>query len=281
MKLTEKIHLLKIDFDITFSPEKKLPRFVNVLIIFGDKITLVDTGVKGSEGRICSYIEENGRDSSEIETVILSHSHPDHIGSAATIKESAGCEVLAHRGEVDWIQNIEAQNVERPVPGFFNLVDRPVKVDKFLSDGQIMKADDCVTLKLIHSPGHSKGSLNISFIEDKILFTADSIPLKNDIPNYDNYSDLMKTLERIKSCPDYNLLLTSWTPPLTDISEMKKLIDEGESYMLKLDDVVKKTYKGRESEPLSFCRMAIQQLGLPPFLVNPVVDRAFRSHLKD
>ena len=49
MKITDQVHLLKIDFEIAISPEKKLPRFVNVIIVFGDKITLVDSGVKGSE----------------------------------------------------------------------------------------------------------------------------------------------------------------------------------------------------------------------------------------
>jgi hypothetical protein len=41
MKFTDKIHLLQIDFEIAITPEKKLTRFVNVIIIFGDKITLV------------------------------------------------------------------------------------------------------------------------------------------------------------------------------------------------------------------------------------------------
>jgi hydroxyacylglutathione hydrolase len=46
MKLTDKIHLLKIDFEINLSPEKKLPRFVNVILIFGGILTLINTGVK-------------------------------------------------------------------------------------------------------------------------------------------------------------------------------------------------------------------------------------------
>ena len=278
MKLADKIHLLKIDFEIAISPEKKLPRFVNVLIIFGSQITLIDTGVKGSEERIFSYIRECGRNISEIKTVILSHAHPDHIGSAAKIKELTGCQILAHRDETSWIEDLEIQNRERPVPGFFKLVDKPVNVDSKLSGGEVVKADGDITLKMIHSPGHSKGSVNILFIEDRILFTADSIPLKDDIPNYDNYFALMKSLGEIKGCDDHDILLTSWTPPLTDSLEIKKLIEEGESYMLKLDEVVKRTYAGEELEPMSFCSRAIHQLGLPPFLVNPVVDRAFRSH---
>lgn len=278
MKLTEKIHLLKLDFEIVMSPEKKLSRFVNTIIIFGDKITLVDTGVKDSEEKIFDYIKQNGRHYSEIGTVILSHSHPDHIGSAAKIKELTNCKILAHSGEADWIENIEVQNNERPVPGFFNLVNRSVKIDNKLEGGQILKADQDITLKIIHSPGHSKGSVNILFIEDRILFTADSIPLKNDIPNYDNYNDLMKSLEIIKENNDYDTLLTSWTPPLFEKSETDKVLIEGADYMLMIDQIVKEIYAGKESEPFEFCKMTVKRLGLPPFLAAPVVDRAFRGH---
>lgn len=276
MKLTEKIHLLKIDFEIAISPEKKLPRFVNVILVFGDKITLIDSGVKGSEDKIRQYIEEQNRDFAEIDTLILSHSHPDHIGSAAKIKELTGCKVLGHEAEKEWIENIEIQNQQRPVPGFFNLVDRSVEIDAFISDGQELTIEDGITLKFIHAPGHSMGSLNIEFVEDQILFTADSIPLKNDIPNYDNFSDLMNSLDRI-STAEFSTLLSSWTAPLSDKAKIGQLIEEGRTYMQTIDSVVKECY-GNTSNPES-CKMTVGKLGLPPFLANPIVDKAFRSHL--
>ena len=278
MKLTEKIHLLKIDFEIEISPDKKLPRFVNVIIVFGDKITLIDSGVIGSEEKILQYIEEQNRDFAEIDTLILSHSHPDHIGSAAIIKELTGCKVLAHEAEKEWIENIEIQSKQRSVPGFFNLVDRSVEIDGFISGGQELTIEDGPTLKFIHSPGHSKGSLNIEFMEDQILFTADSIPLKNDIPNYDNFHDLMNSLDQISNA-EFTTLLSSWTPPLNDKNEICQLIEEGKIYMQTIDSVVRDCYgDGNTSNPES-CKMAVNKLGLPPFLANPIVNKAFRSHL--
>jgi glyoxylase-like metal-dependent hydrolase (beta-lactamase superfamily II) len=225
MKLTDKIHLLQIDFEITLSSEKKIPRFVNVILILGNRITLIDTGVKGSEKIIFEYIKGQNRDYSEIDTVILSHSHPDHIGSVATIKELTNCKVLSHELEKDWIEDIDLQNKQRPVPGFYNLVDKSVIVDGLISDKQRMSIEDGLSIRFIKSAGHSKGLLNILFEEDKILFTADSIPLKNDIPNYDNYSDLMLSLEEIKKNTGFITLLTSWTPPLNDKNEIEKLIE--------------------------------------------------------
>lgn len=276
MKITDQIHLLKIDFEIAISPEKKLPRFVNVIIVFGDKITLIDSGVKGSEEKIRQYIEEQRRSFAEIETLILSHAHPDHIGSAATIKELTGCKILAHETEKAWIENVEIQNQQRPVPGFYSLVDRSVKIDEFLRNGQIIQISGGPTLKIIHTPGHSKGSVNIEFIDDRILFTADSVPLKNDIPNYDNFSDLMRSLERIENS-DFDVLLSSWTAPLFNKKEISELIDEGRNYMLKIDGVVKECYSGANNGDA--CKLAVAKLGLPPFLVNPLVDNTFKSHL--
>jgi hydroxyacylglutathione hydrolase len=279
MKLTDKIHLLQIDFEITLSPDKKIPRFVNAILILGDKITLIDTGVKGSEKIIFDYIKEQNRDFSEVDTIILSHAHPDHIGSAAVIKELTNCKVIAHELEKEWIENIDLQSKLRPVPGFYNLVDKSVNVDEFISDNQTMLVEDGLTIKFIKSSGHSKGSLNIFFEEDKILFTADSIPLKNDIPNYDNYLELMHSLSVIKKNAQFETLLTSWTPPLTDKNEIEKLIHEGEEYMKRIDSVVKECYKDDSANTLDFCKIAIDRLGLPPFLVNPIVDKAFKSHL--
>ncbi len=130
-------------------------------------------------------------------------------------------------------ENIEIQVKERPVPGFFNLVDQSVKIDELLKHGDEIKADEDVTLRIIHSPGHSKGSINILFKEDKILFTADSVPLKNDIPNYDNFNELMNSLNMIRANKKYDTLLSSWAAPL-QINKIEKFLDEGAAYMRKL-----------------------------------------------
>ena len=74
-------------------------------------------------------------------------------------------------------------------------------------------------------------------------------------------------------------MLTSWTPPVTNKSEIEKLIREGEGYMKFIDSVVKDCYKDKTTNTLDSCKIAIDKLGLPPFLVIPVVDKAFKSHL--
>ena len=279
MKITDQIHILRLNFEINLPSGKRIPRYVNSIIIFGKYITLIDTGIKGSDREIYQYIRKQGRDPHEINTIILSHAHPDHIGSAASIKEFTDAKVLAHSGDKAWIENIDLQNRERPVPGFFGLVDEPVKVDELIEHQQEFSANNNVTLQFRHAPGYSKGAINVFFKEDKLLFTGDSIPLKNDIPNYDNFRDVWQTLQNIKNNNGYSTLLSSWAPPLNS-SEATLKIQEGEVYISKIDKAVKENYTKNGHGDLDSCFATVKALELPHFLVNPIVDKTFRSHLR-
>ena len=279
MEITNKIHLLKLDFSVQITPDKSLPRFVNSLIIFGETITIIDSGVKDSYKHIYDYIEKNNRKISEIKTLIISHSHPDHIGSAHRIKKDTGCKVIGHLHEKDWIENIDLQYKERPVPGFYGLVEESVSLDELLNGGENLELDKGINISVLNTPGHSKGSFSILFKEDMILFTADSLPVANDIPTYDNFKDLMHSLLLIKSMNGYDTLLSSWTPPLNDKSEIFKLITDGQAYLNKLDNTIKQYYSQNELKPLDNCDKVIKALNLPLLFVIPLVDRAFITHL--
>ena len=111
-----------------------IDRDVYSYIVFGNQITLIDTAVMGAETIIFDYIRKQGIDPKEISMVVLSHSHPDHIGAVKAIKEATGCQVAAYSAEKDWIEDTEKQFRERPVPGFHTLVGGPVSVDRLLAD---------------------------------------------------------------------------------------------------------------------------------------------------
>jgi hydroxyacylglutathione hydrolase len=279
MKITDKIHLIRHDFEMVLDAGKKISRSVNSLVIFGKEITLVDSGVKGSFEGIIGYIDQLGRDPAEIARLILSHSHPDHIGSAMKLKRMTGCEILAHEAEKDWMEDIELQQQQRPVPGFASLADEPVELDGFLNHEQEFRAAGGVTLRVIHSPGHSRGSLNIQFLEDSILFTADSIPVMNDIPNYDDYHDLLGSLKAIRQNTGYTTLLSSWTSPVSGQDKINQLLSNAEAYLKRLDNSVHKHYNGGGKDTIGCCANVIRELNLPEFYIHPIVDQAFQTHL--
>ncbi len=279
MEISKEIHLIKMDFLVQISPEKSLPRFVNSLIIFGDYITVIDSGVKDSYKLIYDYIVSNNRKIDNIKLLILSHSHPDHIGSANRIKSDTGCRVIGHSIEKEWIENIDLQFKQRPVPGFYNLVNESVELDEVLCGGENLILDKEIEIDIINTHGHSKGSFSIFFKKDSFLFTADCIPIVNDIPIYDNYHNTIKSLGLIKSISNNcKTLLSSWSAPLNDKNEILKFITDSKQYLHKIDAAVKKHYTQNEEEKLEFCNKVINELELPSLFVVPLVDNAFRTH---
>ena len=99
MQIVFSVQALRHSFPIPVAPGIAIDRFVNSYIVFGETITLVDTGVAGSEDRIFDEIRAAGRDPAEIVLIVLTHSHPDHIGAARAIREKTRCSVAAHPAE--------------------------------------------------------------------------------------------------------------------------------------------------------------------------------------
>lgn len=277
MEITKNIHQIKHNFEITINDDLKVTRFVNILIIFDKELTIIDSGTKSSFNLIKNYLETNGRSIRDIKNLILSHSHPDHIGSALKIKEESNCKVFAHYLEKEWIENIEIQLSQRPIPGFYELVDKSVEVDTELFGGEILELGSN-SLEVINSPGHSPGSINIFFREENILFTADNIPVTGDIPNYYDYNKLTASLNAIMNDLRPQILLSSWEKPVYSRTDQLNLIRNGLNYLEKIDKAVKKSYKSQNTDHFRACSEVIGVLKMPQFFVNPLVDKSFRSH---
>jgi glyoxylase-like metal-dependent hydrolase (beta-lactamase superfamily II) len=101
MKVTEHIHAVKIPFRVPIRPGAEDVRVVHTYFIMADRIFLVDAGVAFSSGPIFEAVRKEGGTSDQISTLILTHSHPDHIGGAKAIKEATRCTIAAHSGEME------------------------------------------------------------------------------------------------------------------------------------------------------------------------------------
>lgn len=279
MQVTEYIHALRTPFKIPISPEKVIDRDVYSYIVFGDKITLIDSGVTGAEKIIFNYITKNGRDPKEISMVILSHSHPDHIGSVKTIKQATRCRIAAHSGEKDWIEDTEKQYKERPVPGFHTLVGGSVKVDTLLADGEIVNLGEKIRCKVMHTPGHSRGSITLIFENEKAIITGDSLPLPNDLPIYEDIVASVDSIRKVKKIKNIDILLSSWEAPIQGYERIEKRIDDGFSYLRRIHETVLKARNQGKEDMMELCRHVVSEMGLPPFAANPLVARAFASNL--
>lgn len=71
-----------------------------VLITDGPDVTLVDSGYPGDRSRLVASLEAIGRSAADVSTVLLTHAHPDHLGSAEHLRRSQSAPVRAHEQEV-------------------------------------------------------------------------------------------------------------------------------------------------------------------------------------
>jgi glyoxylase-like metal-dependent hydrolase (beta-lactamase superfamily II) len=279
MQISAHVHQLKVPFQIPLSPEIKLARFVNLFLIYGEQeIFLVDSGVAGAEAMVIDYLAATGRRPEEIRRLLLTHSHPDHLGGAAAIRRLSGCEVAAHPAEREWMEDTELQATQRPVPGFRQLVGGPVRVDRQLAEGEKIALDD-LTLEVLHTPGHSPGSLSLYLAADRLLISGDAVPLPGDLPIFTDWSASVASLTRLQGIAGVETLLSSWDQPRRG-SEVATSLAAGLDWLARIKAcVAEEAGEIAPGDPLTLCRAVVARLGLPPAAVNPLVARSFAACL--
>jgi len=280
MQVTEHIHAVKIPFKIPVAPERLVDRDVYAFLVFSERITLIDSGVSGAQAIIFDYIRQQGRNPEEVSMLILSHSHPDHLGAAKAIRDATDCLVAAHPGEMYWIEDTDRQFSERPVPGFQALVGGPVHVDRLLANGNILDLGEGIRCKVIHTPGHSKGSISLFFENEKALFTGDAVPLPGDLPIYENMAECVASMKRLMKYENIEVMLSSWEPPVQGRENIARRMDAGMAWLRRIHETVLKAGKDDGKDLTALCRQVVVELGLPPFAAMPLVAGAFASSIE-
>jgi len=279
MQITKHLHALAIPFKIK-GVTCEMKRFVYVYLIYGEKIYLIDSGVSTAPPLIFKYIEETGRDPEDIASIFLTHSHVDHMGGAAAIKQKTGCKVIAHEDEKLWIEDIEKQFRERPIPGFHSLVGSSTKVDVAIKNDQTVALNENLNLEIIHTPGHTQGSLSFYLEEDRTLCAGDLIPEPNDILVFQDFNDSVKSLNKLKIKKNVSWLLSSWAEPKSG-DQAESFLDSGLRYLDKIYDVVMKASGGDLSiEPMELCKRVVEELKLPLIARHVIVARTLINVLR-
>lgn len=266
-----KIHQIKIDFNVT----ENVKRYVYVYLIEGKNCYLIDSGVNGSEKIIEKYILETGRRISEIKGILITHTHPDHIGTAAYFKEKTNCKIYTSEGEMAWIENIDLQYRKRPIPNFYNIAGKSAKVDVIVRDGDTIKLDDEISVNVIGTPGHS--SDEVSYRINDAIFVGDSIPIKGDIPIYIDKDKSMKSLEKLSSLNNIKYCYPAWDKIYT-YKQMTEKCNEAAEMIKNIDCAVKSVMASCTNINKSeIIKVVCDKLNLP--LDNKLIETTIESHL--
>ena len=234
-----KVHQLKVDFNVT----ENIKRFVYVYIIEAEHCYMIDSGVFGCEKQIIAYLENIGRKPFDVKGVFLTHAHPDHIGSAAWWQENTNCKVYASEGEKRWIEDIDLQFKERPIPNFYHLAGKSAHVDGILKDGNTVELEQGLQIKAIATAGHSAGHL--SYLVGNVMFIGDAVPVKGDIPIFINEAATRNTLKTISQIPNVKTYYPAWDKAY-DHETMKMKLHKAEELINNLKTAVKRCDDGED-----------------------------------
>lgn len=203
-RLAENLYLLKIPFG---------PVWTGVVLLTGETNILVDSGATDSDADTCIIpaLQELGLTLNDIDYLANTHSHGDHIGGHARLRQLGRFQVAAFEGS--------APKVEDPVPYAIETRTRfpehspapqsslvGVKVDISLKDGEVMAN----RLQVIHTPGHDNDCVCWLDLPTGTLITGDSLQANGTICQgvgfYKSLPDYRYTLHRLESAPIKNIL---------------------------------------------------------------------------
>jgi len=189
--------------------------FDTCYVIRDTGIIMIDSGAPKKVKDFVKALEKISIKPEEIQLVVITHGHWDHIGSAMDIKGITGAKIAMHQLEIDWLEkssnqmppgvNLWGRLIGTIMKIFLPLVRIPsTHVDIVLGEEDFSLAEYGIPGKVIYTPGHSSGSISVlldtgdGFVGD-LAMNKFPLRLSPGLPIF--AEDLMKVKE------SWNLLL--------------------------------------------------------------------------
>ena len=132
---------------------------------------IIDPGADA--GRILEKIKENNW---EIGLILITHGHYDHIGAAEELREELGCQIIAHKGAKEYLED-----PEKNLSTMFSNDKVQFSADKYISEGEESYDDllgdlpKILSFNVFYAPGHTSDSIVFYFENYNAAFVGDVI----------------------------------------------------------------------------------------------------------
>lgn len=169
---------------------------------------VVDPG--GDTDRIEAILDRHGLTP---KALLLTHAHFDHVLGTADLKARFGTEILLHPDDLPLYEGLPMQG------SFFGFsLPEPPRVDRFVADGERLTVGSR-TGEVIHTPGHSPGSICFHVGDERLLLTGDTL-FAGSIGRTDlwggNYPAILRSIrERLLPLPPETRVIPGHGPETT------------------------------------------------------------------
>ncbi len=186
----------------------------NCYIVYDDtskKAIIIDPGQDGKK-----VIDKIEKLKLKPELLINTHGHFDHTFSDDIIRQKYNIPLAIHKDDTDMLSDAGKN--------FSTIIGEPVIINKaeIIIEKEEIKETSFCKYSVIHTPGHSKGSVCI--LINNVLFAGDTV-FKNSIGRTDlyggNYDELISSLEKIKKLPADTIICSGHGPFTTLKDELK------------------------------------------------------------
>ena len=167
--------------------------------ILGDEATgeaiVIDPGA--DVGRIHRLLTSRGL---RLKQILITHAHIDHIGGALRLKRLTGAPILLNENDLPLLAMMDQQAAWLGVP-----TPEVAPPDESLTEGRIVGLD-AYPAQVIHTPGHTQGSVCLRFEPLNLLLAGDTLFAgsigRTDLPG-GNFEQIMNSIHtRLLALPD-------------------------------------------------------------------------------